>query len=385
MGRRTSWLCWSLWGPPLVALATALTIFYSLYLPAVSRQHAPLYDSSGDKVEAHGGQILAHEGLFYWYGESRKELMVDGRPLGVSQLWANGGINCYVSRNLLEWDYSGLVFRNSSVLLPDRGPYVLERPKVLFNAETRLFVMWMHVDSLDYALRYAGVATSRSPLGPFEWLHALRPNGYDSFDLQLWREPDGDEAFLLRDTNAHRYTMVSRLTPNFTDVVDEPVVSTLRGPCEGMALFKDVPADGAYYLICSYATWYYPNAMQLHRKLSKLDDAATEWEYLGDIGDGFFSRLSYNSQPTFIFPMVDSATGDLTPVYMGDNWNANGPGGVGNASYLWLPLHRATAAESRKGRWWPGARPIPWRLPWRDRWLQQQMAEDVNLTHWFYL
>jgi len=27
-------------------------------------------------------------------------------------------------------------------------------------------------------------------------------------------------------------------------------------------------------------------------------------------------------------------------VYMGDNWNANGPGGVGNASYLWLPFER---------------------------------------------
>jgi len=27
-------------------------------------------------------------------------------------------------------------------------------------------------------------------------------------------------------------------------------------------------------------------------------------------------------------------------VYMGDKWNANGPGGVGNASYRWLPFER---------------------------------------------
>lgn len=28
----------------------------------------------------------------------------------------------------------------------------------------------------------------------------------------------------------------------------------------------------------------------------------------------------------------------VLPVYFGDRWNARGPGGVANASYVWLPL-----------------------------------------------
>ena len=35
------------------------------------------------------------------------------------------------------------------------------------------------------------------------------------------------------------------------------------------------------------------------------------------------------------------------PVYMGDNWNANGPGGVGNSSYLWLPFERTDGGWRR--------------------------------------
>ena len=27
-------------------------------------------------------------------------------------------------------------------------------------------------------------------------------------------------------------------------------------------------------------------------------------------------------------------------IYLGDRWNANGPGSVGNSSYVWLPLVR---------------------------------------------
>jgi len=46
--------------------------------------------------------------------------------------------------------------------------------------------MWMHVDSFSYSYNYAGAATADSPLGPFVWAHATQPNGYESYDLQIW-------------------------------------------------------------------------------------------------------------------------------------------------------------------------------------------------------
>lgn len=33
-------------------------------------------------------------------------------------------------------------------------------------------------------------------------------------------------------------------------------------------------------------------------------------------------------------------------IYFGDRWNAQGPGSVGNASYVWLPLVPATGPDS---------------------------------------
>lgn len=53
---------------------------------------------------------------------------------------------------------------------------------------------------------------------------------------------------------------------------------------------------------------YYPNAMQLHKKTGGLEGGA-EWEPLGDIGEGVFARLSYNSQPTFVLPLVNKTSG----------------------------------------------------------------------------
>lgn len=373
---RCCWLCCAMVGPVLAMLASALYLFYTKYLPMVSVPHPPLYDTDGNKIDAHGGQIIRHEGAFYWYGESRKGLSAMGYPVGVNEGWTNEGVNCYRSSDMLAWEFAGMVFRNSSVALgaDQPGPYVIERPKVVYNAATSTFVLWMHLDSFSYTYRYAGVATSPSPVGPFEWKHALHPNGHESFDLQIWREPGTEDAYLLRDTDGHAWTMVSRLTADYTGV-EEEVSSRLKGPCEGIALFKDLPGDGLHYLVCSYATWYYPNAMQLHRKAGGL--AGGEWEFLGDIGDGLYSRLSYNSQPTFVLPLRNATSGELVPVYMGDNWNANGPGGVGNASYLWLPFERC-AEESC---WWDWR---PWRLPWQEAWMPRQVERGADMTDWLY-
>lgn len=57
-----------------------------------------------------------------------------------------------------------------------------------------LFVLWMHLDSFKYSYRYAGIATSPSPVGPFEWKWALHPNGFHSYDINLFQEPGSSTA-----------------------------------------------------------------------------------------------------------------------------------------------------------------------------------------------
>ena len=39
------------------------------------------------------------------------------------------------------------VLRQSDIRAPgQKGPYVVERPKVIYNELTRLYVMWFHLD-----------------------------------------------------------------------------------------------------------------------------------------------------------------------------------------------------------------------------------------------
>ena len=56
------------------------------------------------------------------------------------------------------------------------------------------------------------------------------------------------------------------------------------------------------------------------------------------LGNPSGSANTFNSQSTYVLPYTHPASGQILLIYMGDRWNFNGPGSVGNASYVWLPL-----------------------------------------------
>ena len=63
------------------------------------------------------------------------------------------------------------------------GPWIVERPKVLYNKVTKKYVMWFHLDSPGYKFRHSGVAQADHPTGPYKWVHALQPDGIPSLDM----------------------------------------------------------------------------------------------------------------------------------------------------------------------------------------------------------
>jgi len=79
-------------------------------------------DTDGKHINAHGGMILFHDGIYYWFGESRL-------PRGEKDL-TNYGVGCYSSKDLLNWENEGLALRvindTSSLLQPG---CVIERQK----------------------------------------------------------------------------------------------------------------------------------------------------------------------------------------------------------------------------------------------------------------
>ena len=119
-------------------------------------------DTNGVPIQAHGGCLLRVADEFYWYGED-KTGKTDHRRIDVV------GIHAYRSKNLADWTDCGLVLTGSDD--PSSDLYrkaVVERPKVLFNAKTGRYVMWMHIDDSRYWRASVGVAVSDSPAGPFE-------------------------------------------------------------------------------------------------------------------------------------------------------------------------------------------------------------------------
>ncbi len=62
---------------------------------------------------------------------------------------------------------------------------------------------------------------------------------------------------------------------------------------------------------------------------------------------------TFDSQSTFVLPYT-RADGSTLYIYCGDRWNAAGPGGLLNSTYIWLPLLPTSGGQ--------------WNMSWHDSW-----------------
>jgi hypothetical protein len=87
--------------------------------------------SDGVHVNAHGGNIVFHEGLYYWYGSHK----IEGRTESQTN---EAGVRCYTSKDLYNWENAGMVLSKETdrmhAEVADAG--ILDRPKVAFNDTT---------------------------------------------------------------------------------------------------------------------------------------------------------------------------------------------------------------------------------------------------------
>ena len=119
-------------------------------------------------------------------------------------------IPCYTSTDLHSWTYQSVALarQGSGDLGPNR---IVERPKVIYNASTGMYVMYLHIDNSSYTDRRVGVAVSTTPCGPYTYRGGFSPLGnqsrarrrmYDTLsklrhsmnNVPLY-EPTGDEVF----------------------------------------------------------------------------------------------------------------------------------------------------------------------------------------------
>ena len=323
-------------------------------------------DNNGVHINAHGGGILYYNGIYYWYGEHK----IAGKIGNSAQV----GVSCYSSKDLYNW-------KNESIALKvDENPNsditkgcTLERPKVIYNAKTKKFIMWFHLElkGKGYYAARSGVAVSDKPTGPFTFLKSFRPNaGFwpvnvqpchkkpvspevkDSYcggkgclpapvdsvnllgrdfkggqmarDMNLFVDDDGT-AYHIYSSEENSTLHISKLTDDYLSYSGEYFRVFVGRYMEGATLFKRA---GKYYIIASDCTGWNPNAA----RSAVADQIFGEWKELGNPAVGKDSELTFHSQSTYVLKVEGKKD---SYIFMGDRWTPENPI---DGRYIWLPV-----------------------------------------------
>jgi len=325
------------------------------------------YDIDSIPINAHGGGILYYEGVYYWFGEHKIE--------GTAGNSAQVGVHCYSSKDICNWKNEGIALR---IIEGDpdhdiaRG-CILERPKVIYNAGTRKFVMWFHLEltGSGYKSARSGVAVADHVTGPYIYQGSYRPNqnvwpldvtdkdkepvdtsinsltftgGYEpdesrdinilgrdfitgqmSRDMTLFVDDDGT-AYHLYASEENRTLHISQLSDDYLKPAGKFVRIFQDRYMEAPTIFKH---GGKYYFIGSGCTGWAPNAA----RSAVAESIWGPWTELGNPCTGPDSALTFHSQSTFVFPVAGK---EGAFVFMADRWN---PENAIDGRYVWLPVN----------------------------------------------
>lgn len=362
----------------LLLLFLAMALPQCVYAKKVIYPGQLWYDDRGVHINAHGGGVLYHEGTYYWFGEHKAE----------NTSSALVGVTCYSSRDLVKWKYRGVALSVSDSVGSDieRG-CILERPKVIYNAKTKKFVMWFHLElkGKGYAAARYGVAISDHPAGPYRYLRSGRvlPGTY-SVDMTpqaiatmdtlttayykewwtpTWREAIEKGLFFKRDFAGgqmardqtvyvdddgkayHIYSSEDNLTLQIAELTDDYTAHTGRfarvapgGQNEAPAILK---RDGKYWMITSGCTGWEPN----EARMFSADNIFGPWTQHPSPCVGPDAKKTFGGQSTYI---LRTPKGEY--IFMADIWRPKNPI---DARYVWLPIR------------FDGETPV---VEWQDQW-----------------
>jgi hypothetical protein len=324
-------------------------------------------DNNGIHINAHGGGVLFHDGKYYWFGEHK----IEGEQ--GNKAWV--GVHCYSSKNLVYWKDEGIalkVVKDNPDSEISEG-CVLERPKVIFNPETKKFVMWFHLElkGQGYDAARSGVAVSNNITGPYEFVKSFRPNagywpqnvkdihkqpvadtilskycggkgclpahpdtvnllgrdfkgGQMARDQSLFADNDG-KAYHIYSSEENSTLHISELTNDYMSDAGNYIRIFSDRYMEAPAMFKH---NNKYFLIASDCTGWEPNAA----RLAWAPTIFGPWEELGNPCIGDEAELTFSSQSTFILPVQGK---ENAFIFMADRWT---PDNAMDGRYIWLPI-----------------------------------------------
>lgn len=347
-------------------------------------------DDKGVFINAHGGGVLFHQGTYYWFGEHK----IAGEAGNVAHV----GVHVYSSKDLYRWKDDGIALAVSRDPESDiTEGCILERPKVIYNAKTRKFVMWFHLElkGKGYGPSRVGVAVADRPTGPYTFLYSTRPNywqwpenagpdlkrtlndeerkgmhwpkdqprpadvwdlymrrdyeaGQQSRDMNLFVDDDG-AAYLVYASEQNGTIQIARLTDDYLHTSGHYIRILIGVMNEAPAMCK---RNGKYYLFTSGVTGWAPNAA----RLAMADSIMGNWKVMGNPVQGTPDEMktTFDSQSTYVLSVQGKKDAFI---FMADRWN---PKNAIDGRYIWLPVQ------------WSGDKPL---LTWKDTWRLEDFSK----------
>lgn len=321
-------------------------------------------DNNGAHINAHGGGFLFHDNTYYWFGEHK----ISGEFGNKSMV----GIHAYSSRDLYNWKDEGIVLKmhNDTTSMFQKG-CIVERPKVIFNNNTKKFVMWFHheLKGQGYKAALTGVAVSDNITGPYNYIDSFRlhqntlplnfskeafnrvemmddlndqnrkekviegvylkrdfETGQMSRDMTLYVDDD-DIAYHITASEENQTLLISKLSEDYLSVTNEYIRVLPGGRNEAPAIFKK---NDKYFMFTSGLTGWKPNP----GKLFVSDSIMGEWKPLGNPcrGSEEENNTTFWSQSTYVLPVIGKKDAFI---FVADRWRPKNPI---DGRYIWLPI-----------------------------------------------
>lgn len=250
---------------------------------------------------------------------------------------------------------------------------VYERPKMIFNEQTRRWVIWYHADgpirgnptSGSYSKAKAGVAISETadPAGPYKYLGSFRMstgrNGNNpgmARDMNLFvddKDANDDgvlDAYLIYASNENRDLTISLLDSTYTKLATPRQEESQGTDIAGGDTYniiatnsKESPApikyNGKYYIIYSGTTGWAPNTNKY--AVSDGDNILGPYH---EVGNPFVSGSSINQSNSNAFTTQSSSIIPYNEekgqyIYFGDRWfNPDDNRDISQSRYIMTPM-----------------------------------------------
>lgn len=247
-------------------------------------------DTSGRRIQAHGGSVFHENGIYYFYGENKE------KTNGKNGIWHNG-VRCYSSRDLYNWEDMGIIIPPEDDLNSSLHPTsMMDRPHIIHNRYTGKYVCWLKIMEKN-GTQTETILTAEHLLGPYTKVkEGLRPLGMNAGDFDLAVAEDGKAYYYFE--RVHSETICADLSADYTDVTGyysthfpRPYPPYVR---EATAHFT---RKRKHYLITSGTTGYLPNPSEAA--------VAETWHgpytVLGNPHIGDESNTSFHSQISSVF------------------------------------------------------------------------------------